>query len=101
LRYGLGVESLAWASIFALAPVSGIYYPIATLPEWLQPLAWLLPTSHVFEGMRAVLFDQRFDMGMFFWAVALNVVYLIAGAIVFLRAFEHARERGLLLQTGE
>ena len=41
LRYGLGVESLAWASIFAIAPVSGIYYPIATLPEWLQPVAWI------------------------------------------------------------
>jgi ABC-2 type transport system permease protein len=101
LRYGLGVESLAWASIFALAPVSGIYYPIATLPEWLQPLAWLLPTSHVFEGMRAVLFDRHFDTGMFLSAVALNMVYLISGAAIFLRAFEHARERGLLLQTGE
>jgi ABC-2 type transport system permease protein len=37
LRFGLGAESLAWIVIFALAPVSGIYYPVASLPAWLQP----------------------------------------------------------------
>ncbi len=101
LRYGLGVESLAWASIFALAPVSGIYYPIATLPEWLQPIAWALPSSHVFEGMRAVLFEQHFDLHHFLRASELNVIYLAVGIAVFLKAFEVARARGLLLQMGE
>jgi len=42
LRYGMGAESIAWAAIFALAPLCGIYYPIATLPGWLQPLSWAL-----------------------------------------------------------
>ena len=50
---------LAWVAIFAVAPVSGIYYPIATLPGWLQPVAWVLPSSYVFEGMRAVLLEQQ------------------------------------------
>lgn len=101
LRYGLGVESLAWASIFAIAPISGIYYPIATLPEWLQPAAWMIPCSHVFEGMRTVLFEHRFDTGLFTAALVLTVLYLAIGIGVFLRVFRVARERGLLLQTGE
>lgn len=101
MRYGLGVESLAWASIFALAPVSGIYYPIATLPAWLQPVAWALPTSHIFEGMRKVLFEGVFDTGFFLSAVSLNVFYLVLGSWIFYRAFQSARERGLLLQVGE
>lgn len=58
LRYGLGAESFAWVSIFALAPLSGIYYPISTLPEWLQPVFWTLPFRYVFEGMRQLMFDQ-------------------------------------------
>ena len=53
LRYGLGAESLAWVLIIAIAPLCGIYYPISTLPGWLQDVAWVLPPSHVFEGMRA------------------------------------------------
>jgi ABC-2 type transport system permease protein len=101
LRYGLGAESLAWASIFALGPISGIYYPISTLPGWLQPVAWAIPSSHVFEGMRAVLFDHRFDKELFFNAVLLNGLYIVLGMIVFLWVFRIARVRGLLLQVGE
>lgn len=101
LRLGLGAESLAWVAVFAIAPLSGIYYPISTLPEWLQPVAWALPPSHVFEGMRAVLIEQRFDTEHLLWAMGLNALYLMAGALLFLRVFKLARERGLLLNVGE
>lgn len=101
LRYGLGAESIAWVAIFAVAPVSGIYYPIATLPEWLQPVAWMLPSSYVFEGMRAVLLEQHIRLDLLLQAVLLNVAYLGVGIGVFLFAFQVARRRGLLFQAGE
>ena len=50
LRWGLGAEELAWAAIFLVAPVSGVYYPIGVLPSWLQAIAYALPSAHVFEG---------------------------------------------------
>ncbi len=101
LRLGLGAESLAWAAIFALAPLSGIYYPIATLPGWLQPLAWCLPSAYVFEGMREVLIHDRFDAAMMWGAAGINLIYLGAGAGVFLACFRAARKHALLLQIGE
>ncbi len=101
LRYGLGAESLAWVVIFAITPISGVYYPISVLPDWLQPLAQILPASHVFEGMRAVMLEQRFPSDLFWQAVGLNVVYLCIGAGLFLYAFQVARRRGLLLHIGE
>jgi ABC-2 type transport system permease protein len=101
LRYGLGAESLAWVAIFAIAPVSGIYYPIAILPDWLQSVAWILPSSHVFEGMRAVMFDHVIRYDHLLQAMALNAVFLAFGTGVFLRAFNSARRRGLLLHVGE
>jgi ABC-2 type transport system permease protein len=101
LRYGLGAESFAWVSIFAIAPLSGIYYPVSVLPEWLQAVAWALPSSHVFEGMRAVMFDQVFSADHMVQAVMLNMLLLMAGAGVFLKAFNSARRRGLLLRIGE
>lgn len=101
LRLGLGAESLAWVAVFAIAPLSGIYYPISSLPEWLQPVAWALPSAPVFEGMRAVLFEDRFRLDLFAASLALNAVYL-AGAVAFFLAMIHvARKRGLLLQQGE
>jgi ABC-2 type transport system permease protein len=101
LRFGLGAETLIWVLIFAVAPLSGIYYPIDVLPGWLQPVAWALPSSHVFEGMRAVMFEGAFPIHFLFAAMALNVVYVGVGAAVFLYTFHVARIRGLLLQMGE
>ena len=101
LRYGLGAENLAWVAIFAVAPVSGIYYPVSVLPDWLQVVAHLLPASYVFEGMRAVLFEHVFRTDLFVRAVALNIVYLGFGIAVFLGVFRAARRRGLLINVGE
>jgi len=101
LRYGLGAESFAWVSIFAIAPLSGIYYPVSTLPDWLQPVSWMLPSSYVFEGMRQLMFGQVVRGDLMWQAVGLNLVYLSAGAGFFLLAFHSARRNGLLLRVGE
>jgi ABC-2 type transport system permease protein len=101
LRWGLGAEELAWAAIFLLAPISGVYYPIGVLPQWLQRIAWMVPASHVFEGMREVLMQHVFNWSHFAAALGLNALYMVAGVCVYLLAIRDARERGMLLQMGE
>lgn len=101
LRLGLGAESLAWVAVFAIAPLSGVYYPIAVLPGWLQPVANALPSTHVFEGMRAVLFTHTARVDLLVNAFALNLVFLAGSAGFFLAMCHVARRRGLLLQQGE
>ena len=101
MRYGLGAESLAWVIIFAIAPLTGIYYPLSVLPEWLQFVARSIPSSHVFEGMRAIMIDHTFRWDLLANALLLNGVYILAGIGLFLAAFRSARKRGLLLQIGE
>ena len=64
-------------------------------------IAWLLPSAPVFEGMRAVLVEHRFDWALFGQAVAVLAVWLVVGGIAFTLLFRSARRRGLLLQTGE
>jgi len=101
MRFGLGAESFAWAFIFALAPLSGVYYPISILPPWVQLLSALIPSSYVFEGMRAVLIDHSVRLDLLAIGAALNVVWLAAGVAGFLIFHRQARERGMLLQVGE
>jgi ABC-2 type transport system permease protein len=101
LRHGMGAESLAWTVIFALAPLSCIYYPVTTLPGWLHPFAWSLPSTYVFEGMRAVMFEGNFRTDYLLIAIGLDLIYLALGATVFFIAFRDARRRGALLQMGE
>ena len=101
LRVGLGAESTAWLAILLIAPVSAIYYPVAVLPEWLQAVAWCLPTAPVFEGMRAILMEGQFRPDLLVHAFLLDLIYLVVGAGLFLYSFQVARRRGLLLQVGE
>jgi len=101
LRYGLGAESLAWVAIFAIAPFSGVYYPVSTLPGWLLPLAWALPSSYVFEGMRAIEIEHVVRWDLLAQAGSLNAVYLAVAVGTFLVTFRAARRRGLLLNVGE
>jgi ABC-2 type transport system permease protein len=101
MRYGLGAESFAWAFIFALAPLCGIYYPTTILPDWVQVISALLPASYIFNGMRAVLIDHTVRTDWLAVAMALNVVWLAGGVAGFLIFHGQARERGMLLQLGE
>jgi ABC-2 type transport system permease protein len=101
LRQGMGAEGLAWTVVFTLSPISCVYYPVSTLPDWLQHAAWVLPSTYVFEGMRAVLFTGVFRADYLLSALALDLVYVALGAATFFVAFQDARRRGALVQMGE
>lgn len=101
LRYGLGAESFAWAVIFALAPLCGVYYPVTILPGWVQYLSAILPASYIFAGMRAVLMQHVVRVDYLFIAAMLDLIWLAIGGSAFLMFHEKARERGMLLQLGE
>jgi len=101
LRNGMGAESLAWTIMFLFLPLTCVYYPVAVLPDWLQYVAWSLPPTYVFEGMRALLIDHVFRADLMLQAFAFNVVLFAAAALAFLRLLRSAREQGSLLQAGE
>ena len=73
LRNGMGAENLAWSIMFLFMPLTCVYYPVTTLPVWLQPVAWMLPPTYVFEGMRALLIQNVFRPDLMIDALALNV----------------------------
>ena len=101
LRFGSGAESFAWATVFGFAPISGIYYPVSTLPWWLQPVARMTPASYVFEGMRAVMYEKVFRWDLLIGALVVDAIYIGIGILLFFVAFRWARRHGKLLQQGE
>jgi ABC-2 type transport system permease protein len=101
LRHGLGAESLAWTLMFVMMPLACVYYPVATLPAWLHPLAYALPPTYVFEGMRTLLIEGRLRNDLMVAAFSLNLVYLTGAVFVFFRLLASAKRGGSLLQAGE
>jgi ABC-2 type transport system permease protein len=101
LRHGLGAENLAWGLMFLMLPFTCVYYPVSVLPSWLQVVAWMLPPTYVFEGMRALLIDHVFRADLMVQAFALNVVLFAGGVAIFLVLLRSARREGTLLQGGD
>jgi ABC-2 type transport system permease protein len=100
LRYGHGAEPFAWALPFLLQPFSAVFYPVSVLPEVMQKVAWAIPCSYVFEGMREVIGAGTIPWDNLAWAAGLNLIYLAAAMSLLLHIFNVARDRGLLGKWG-
>jgi ABC-2 type transport system permease protein len=101
VRNGMGAESLAWTLVFILLPLACVYYPVSVLPHWLQGVAWLLPPTYVFEGMRALMIDKVFRADLMIEALAINAGLFVVAIVVFVALLNSARSAGKLIQSGE
>ncbi len=101
LRFGQAAESLAWVLAFLFQPFSAVFYPVSVLPPWMQAIAKLIPSSHVFEGMRAVIGGHGLSTAHLAWATGLNLVYVLGSVGFFYATFAQVKQRGLLSKVGE
>ena len=101
VRFGPSFENIAWASLFFIAPLGCIYYPVEILPNWLQVVALALPLAHIFEETRSILIANTVDYVNIYNALALNLVYLSIALLTFYRSFKTAKIKGSLINVGE
>jgi ABC-2 type transport system permease protein len=100
LRYGQAVEALAWAIPFLIQPISAVFYPVSVLPPALQVVAFGIPSTHVFEGMRAILAGNPLPANTLIYATVLNGIWITASAAFFAFMFASARKHGYLTKLG-
>jgi ABC-2 type transport system permease protein len=96
LRLGPSAEWFIWPIPALLSPFAGVFYPIATLPGWMQVIARLLPPSYVFEGMRAIVLDRPFQVSSLAWGAILSIVSVLAACAAFTRVYRQAVRTGLI-----
>ena len=101
LRFGPSFENIAWASLFFLAPLGCIYYPIEILPNSLQIIAKGLPLVHIFEEMRNILMTETINNFNILKSIFISTIYFVIGVIVFYVSYFGAKKRGTLINMGE
>ena len=101
IRFGPSFENIAWSSLFLLAPLGCIYYPIEILPEFFQILAKGLPLVYIFDETRNILVNNFVNFENILYAFYLNAIYLLIGISLFYFSFSKAREKGSLINMGE
>jgi ABC-2 type transport system permease protein len=96
LRLGPSAEWFIWPIPAFISPFVGVFYPISTLPAWMQGVSKVLPPSYVFENLRAILHGQPWspsDLGV---GLLLAAAYVMAGSSLFARVHRSALDSGLL-----
>ena len=69
VRFGPSFENIAWASLFFLAPLGCIYYPIEILPVFFQIIAKGLPLVYIFDETRNILINGSINYTNLIYAV--------------------------------
>ena len=98
LRFGTSVQVLAFGFIFLIQPFTAVFYPISALPVQIRFIAYLLPSSYVFEGIRKVIATGSVPSMDLWLSFGINFVYLIAVLIFFYYMFKKVKKKGLLLK---
>jgi len=83
--------------------ISGVYYPISALPEWLQPFGWFSPVTYTLVGVRSAILDStptRELLSLGGMLVLSGVVLIPFGYFVFLQGEKYAKRNGLLKRSG-
>ena len=101
IRFGPSFENIAWSSLFLLAPLGCIYYPIEILPSFFQLIAKGLPLVYIFDEARNILINDFVNYDNLKYAYLLNIIYLIIGIGLFYSSFLKARVKGTLINMGE
>jgi ABC-2 type transport system permease protein len=96
LRLGPAAEWFVWPIPAIVSPFVGVFYPLSTLPPWMQCLAHLLPPSYVFEGMRIILGGGAAPGRMLALGVLLAAAYVVLACWFFARIYRYGVRTGLL-----
>jgi ABC-2 type transport system permease protein len=96
LRLGPASEWLLWPLPALLSPFAAVFYPLATLPTWMQWIARALPPSYVFEGMRAQLAGGGFPLQLLLGGIAVSAAELFLATYFYARVYKNAVRTGLI-----
>jgi ABC-2 type transport system permease protein len=83
--------------------VSGIFYPIAVLPVWLQHVSKVSPATYALEGMRKAIIEGLpvSQLWGFVWPLVLiGIVLIPTGALIFSMGERYAKRTGKLKRRG-
>ena len=96
LRFGPATEWFIWPIPALISPFAGVFYPLATLPHWMQYISRVLPPSYVFENLRAIVSGRMASGTGLLWSIALAILYVVAACWIFVRVYRQSVRTGLI-----
>ena len=101
LIFGNRADVAAWSLVSLMLLVCGIYYPVSILPEWVVPLAALIPLTYMLEYFRQFYGFQPLFPHPLAKGYVLVLLYLLLEIFLMKVALRRAKKSGLLLKLSE
>jgi len=98
LRWGTSAQILAFGITFLIQPFSAVFYPVSALPEVIRWIAYILPPSYIFEGMREVLKNGALPLHLLTVGFIVNIIYILLSLWFFWFMFCKAKQNGKLMK---
>ncbi|MDA1079894.1 MAG: ABC transporter permease [bacterium] len=95
LRHGLRMQTVVWTFPGMLLPFSAVFFPLDRLPAFLQPISRVIPTTYIFETMRAIVAGLPVDYSLLAYSFGLNFLFLTLAIWYFIRSFAYSKKLGL------
>ncbi len=96
LRLGPSAEWFVWPIPALISPFAGVFYPLSTLPQWMQTISHILPPAYVFESVRAIVSGRAFPGIYLIAGIGLDVLYILLAYLFFSRTYRYAVRTGLI-----
>jgi len=96
LRFGPASEWFIWPVPALVSPFAGVFYPISTLPHWMQYICLLLPPSYVFENVRAIVAGGAASVPELIVGTSLAIFDVVLACWIFVHVYRHSVRTGLI-----
>lgn len=94
-RFGTRVQVLAWSTIWILQPFSCVFYPLSALPHWASMVAKVLPTTYIFEGLRASIQGLPLNYGDLLYSLLFTLGFVMVCMLILISSIKAAKKHGM------
>jgi ABC-2 type transport system permease protein len=99
--FGTRAETSAWAAVNFVVMLSGIYYPVSVLPDWVQVISAAVPLTYFLDAFRQGYGFEAHYAHAWLWGFGLTGLYVVLAHWGLAAAITRSRRTGLLLKLSE
>ncbi len=100
LRLGPAGEWFIWPIPAIISPFAAVFYPMDTMPHWMQIIGHAVPPSYVFENLRAIMQGGSASYGSLALGIGLSLAYILIASLFFRDVHARAIRHGGIARYG-
>ncbi len=95
IAWGSRFQTIIWMAGWGFGLISGIFYPIETLPIALQKAAYFFPLHYLFSNIREIISTNQCNLAYLAFGIGTSIIYFLCAGALFIAAYHYSKKQGL------